>query len=374
MTELAVPVDMKIHRSPSVLSNNGSRRKKWVLNKDEINSDMMDEERNKFKVYEYLCHVGEAKEWMERLLKKELAPISEFETQLQYGVTLAELARLFSEESVGKIFESDRLQFRHSDNINYFFQALRNIKFPEIFFFETTDCYEKKNTPKVIYCLHALSHFLELRGYGKAVRDLVGKLEFTDREVQQQMESLKENNINLPTFNNLENKLQEELQKSTFDINVDLAEIKSDDKSDELDDFVPSRSFYRNDSEESLVLKDTVLQKDNQSLQKEIFIKSSQEVLSRNIEISVTPPVDDVKPSVIPPVDEVKPSVNEKTNLIEKTKLTENENEKLPPNEKCIQTDELNTWDLAMEVLKDRRSWIILFLIFTILHSLISKK
>jgi len=65
MTELAVPVDMKIHRSPSVLSNNGSRRKKWVLNKDEINSDMMDEERNKFKVYEYLCHVGEAKEWME---------------------------------------------------------------------------------------------------------------------------------------------------------------------------------------------------------------------------------------------------------------------------------------------------------------------
>ena len=43
--------------------------------------------------------------WMERMLKKELAPISEFETQLQYGVTLAELARLFSEESVKKIFE-----------------------------------------------------------------------------------------------------------------------------------------------------------------------------------------------------------------------------------------------------------------------------
>jgi len=42
---------------------------------------------------------------MERLLKKELAPISEFENQLQYGITLAELAKLFSEESVKKIFE-----------------------------------------------------------------------------------------------------------------------------------------------------------------------------------------------------------------------------------------------------------------------------
>ncbi|OUM59843.1 hypothetical protein PIROE2DRAFT_14544 [Piromyces sp. E2] len=224
------PINNPVRRSPSILSNNGNnRRKKWTINAaDGLNSDIMDEERNKFRVYEYLCHVGEAKEWMERMLKKELAPISEFETQLQYGVTLAELARLFSEESVKKIFENEKLQFRHSDNINYFFDALRNIKFPEIFYFETTDCYEKKNTPKVIYCLHAL------RGYGKAVRDLVGKLEFTDKEVQAQMESLKENNINLPTFNNLENKLQEELKKSddTSSINFE----KKDDDS-ELDEF-----------------------------------------------------------------------------------------------------------------------------------------
>jgi len=26
----------------------------------------------------------------------------------------------------------------------------------QIFFFELTDCYEKKNMPKVIYCLHGL--------------------------------------------------------------------------------------------------------------------------------------------------------------------------------------------------------------------------
>ncbi|ORX42962.1 hypothetical protein BCR36DRAFT_400137 [Piromyces finnis] len=238
MTEVANNnnyIERPIHRSSSVLSTNGNnRRKKWTINTtDGLNSDIMDEERNKFRVYEYLCHVGEAKEWMERMLKKELAPISEFENQLQYGITLAELARLFSQESVKKIFESEKLQFRHSDNINYFFDALRKIKFPEIFYFETTDCYEKKNSPKVIYCLHALSHFLELRGYGKAVRDLVGKLEFTDNEVQAQYDNFKENNINLPTFNNLENKLHEELKKNddTSSINFD-----KEDSSD-LDEF-----------------------------------------------------------------------------------------------------------------------------------------
>ncbi|ORX78755.1 hypothetical protein BCR32DRAFT_269905 [Anaeromyces robustus] len=264
-----------IRRSSSVLSNNGRGRRKWTINTQELNSTIMDEERQKFKIYEYLCHVGEAKEWMERLLKKELAPISEFETQLQYGITLAELARLFSEESVKKIFESTRLQFRHSDNINYFFDALRKIKFPEIFFFETTDCYERKNMPKVIYCLHALSHYLELRGYGRAVRDLVGKLEFTDHEIQTQMENLKENNINLPTFNNLENKLQEELKKSTISLNIDF-DKKNDDDSSMLDDFVPSQSFYRSSSKESLLQKDNK-PKDNVSLHKELFRNQSRD-------------------------------------------------------------------------------------------------
>jgi len=46
---------------------------------------------------------------MERLLKKELAPISGFENQLQYGITIAELARLFSPGSVKKIFEVHKL-------------------------------------------------------------------------------------------------------------------------------------------------------------------------------------------------------------------------------------------------------------------------
>jgi len=408
-------MEHKMRRSSSVLSSNGNnRRKKWTINTSELNSEVMDEERNKFKVYEYLCHVGEAKEWMERLLKKELAPISEFENQLRYGITLAELARLFSEESVKKIFESDKLQFRHSDNINYFFDALRKIKFPEIFYFETTDCYEKKNSPKVIYCLHALSHYLELRGYGKAVRDLVGKLEFTDKEVQNQYESLKQNNINLPTFNNLENKLQEELKKSTFDLNVDF-----DKKSEDLEEFVPSKSFYRSDSMENIV------QKDNQSLQKDMF-KANKETLDEEQERLEKEKAEKErlekekaekerlereekerlekekaekerlekerlekekaekerlereklekekaekerleKEKAEKEKEAATRAVNEETNLL-------NENENLPANEKCIQTDDVDIIDALINFLQDRKNWIILILILTIIHAVAS--
>ena len=52
--------------------------------------------------------------------------------------------------------DTRKLQYRHSDNINYFFDALEVVRLPQIFLFETTDLYEKKNIPKVIYCIHAL--------------------------------------------------------------------------------------------------------------------------------------------------------------------------------------------------------------------------
>lgn len=323
-------------RSSSVLSNNGVPHRKWTLNTQELNSNIMDEERSKFRVYEYLCHVGETKEWMERLLKKELAPISGFETQLQYGVTLAELAKLFSPESVKKIFENEKLQFRHSDNINYFFEALKKIQFPEIFYFELTDCYEKKNMPKVIYCLHALSHVLEFKGYGKAVRDLVGKLEFTDKEVEAQYEALRENNINLPTFNNLENKLQEELQKST--VNINLEEIKKSNESI-LDDFVPGKNFYRRGSEMSINEKT----RDTGSLQKQMFKN-----LNRNDRIGSTGSINSIVESK-EEVEEDKELKLENRNRSISDELKVEEKEEKVEEEKAEQKEEEKVEEVKVE-------------------------
>ena len=39
-------------------------------------------------------------------------------------------------------------------------QAIRHIGLPEVFTPETTDVYDRKNMPRVVFCLHALSLFL----------------------------------------------------------------------------------------------------------------------------------------------------------------------------------------------------------------------
>jgi hypothetical protein len=44
---------------------------------------------------------------------------------------------------------------------------------------ETTDVYDKKNMPRVIYCLHALSTHLFKLGKAPLIQDLYGKVNFT---------------------------------------------------------------------------------------------------------------------------------------------------------------------------------------------------
>ena len=44
---------------------------------------------------------------------------------------------------------------------------------------ETTDIYDKKNMPRVIYCIHALSTHLFKLGKAPQIQDLYGKVSFT---------------------------------------------------------------------------------------------------------------------------------------------------------------------------------------------------
>ncbi|KAI5842754.1 hypothetical protein BZA05DRAFT_344221 [Tricharina praecox] len=161
----------------------------------------MDKRRQYIQAYEYLCHIGEAKEWMEDCIGEPIPPIVELEEALRNGVALAKLTRIFSPELVPRIFEHPKLQFRHSDNIDRFFRFLRKVELPDIFFFETTDLYNKKNIPKVIYCIHALSFLLFRLGLAShAVGNLVGKLEFTETEIQNTQKGLDTAGVSLPAF------------------------------------------------------------------------------------------------------------------------------------------------------------------------------
>ncbi|KDN47975.1 hypothetical protein K437DRAFT_273559 [Tilletiaria anomala UBC 951] len=174
-------------------------------------SKWMDTQRHLLQAYEYLCHCGEAKEWMEHHVGEELGAVIEMEESMRNGIFLAKLARRFEPECVPKIFTSPRLQYKHTDNVNYFFRAVTKIGLPEFFHFELTDLYEKKNFPKVVYCVHALSHILARQGRAIKVGNLIGKLEFTDDQLQQTQRGLDAAGVSMPQFGGLGKALAKEM-------------------------------------------------------------------------------------------------------------------------------------------------------------------
>ncbi|CAG8441430.1 8358_t:CDS:10 [Ambispora leptoticha] len=173
----------------------------------------MDQQRKNIQAYEYLCHIGEAKEWIEACVAEEIEPIVELEESLRNGIVLAKLARSFEPTVVPKIYMAPKLQFRHSDNINFFFLAIRKVGLPDIFWFELTDLYEKKNIPRVIYCIHALSHLLSRRGITPQIRNLIGKLEFTEEQLSLTQRGLDASGIIMPSFANVGHALSAELNE-----------------------------------------------------------------------------------------------------------------------------------------------------------------
>ncbi|KAK7061814.1 ras GTPase-activating-like protein rng2 [Favolaschia claudopus] len=173
-----------------------------------------DTQRHLIQAYEYLCHVGEAQQWIEGCLGEELEfGVVELEDGLRNGVVLAKLVRVFRPGAVKKIYDAPKLDFRHSDNINHFFNFVREIGLPEGFIFELTDLYEKKNLPKVIYCIHALSHLLARRGMAQRIGNLLGALQFSDDQLQRTQKGLKDAGIAMPNFKNVGNELAREINE-----------------------------------------------------------------------------------------------------------------------------------------------------------------
>ena len=181
----------------------------------------MDTQRKHLQAYEYLCHIGEAKDWLQGVLEPmELPPIVQLEEALRNGVTLAEVVvKLGSSlpedqrRALGsqRIFRNPRLQFRHSDNIALFFRFLAQIELPELFRFELVDLYEKKNIPKVIYCIHALSWLLFRKGVVEfRIGNLVGQLQFEEHELEEAQKGIERSGVQMPNFGGMREALQVE--------------------------------------------------------------------------------------------------------------------------------------------------------------------
>uniref|UniRef100_A0ACB8G8I6 Uncharacterized protein n=1 Tax=Sphaerodactylus townsendi TaxID=933632 RepID=A0ACB8G8I6_9SAUR len=151
---------------------------------ERLTADEMDEKRRQNEAYQYLCRLEEAKRWMETCLKEDLALPTELEESLRNGVILAKLGHFFAPDVVPlrKIYDLGQarfkacgLHYRHTDNINYWREAMSHIGLPAIFHPETTDIYDKKNMPRVVYCIHALSLYLFKLGLAPQIQDLYGK-------------------------------------------------------------------------------------------------------------------------------------------------------------------------------------------------------
>ncbi|XP_058789628.1 ras GTPase-activating-like protein IQGAP1 isoform X2 [Phymastichus coffea] len=172
-------------------------------------AEEMDQIRQKTLAYEYLCHLEEAKKWLEACLREKLPPTTELEENLRNGVYLAKLGHFIAPDilPLNKIYDIEQkrytlagLQFRHTDNINHFLKCLKSMHLPFTFQPETTDIYDKKNMPRLIYCIHALSTHLFKLGKAPQIQDLYGKVNFTDEEIDAVSKELKKMGIQMPAF------------------------------------------------------------------------------------------------------------------------------------------------------------------------------
>lgn len=222
-----------------------------------------DLERKNWQAYEYLCHVVEAKEWMEKIIGEKLPPCEEFPESLQNGIALAKtVQKLRPNLMKWPIFEHKRLQYRHTENITLFFDLLQVLHIPQLFQFDMTDLYEKRNLPKVIYCIHAMSHFIaDAESTVSAVDDLVGKLEFSEDQLNSTEKGLAGHSI--PNFGAMTRQLSGKHSKLDFDpedesimdadclsfasrdldVSVDSFRTEASDEEDSMLDFKPPRRY-----------------------------------------------------------------------------------------------------------------------------------
>ena len=191
----------RLQRTGSVRCARGPGKSGKPVVPEWVDRNWMDKQRQFLQAYEYLCHIGEAKEWIEDIIHKPIPPIVQLEEALRDGVTLAEIVQTLHPERTLKIFRHAKLQFRHSDNIALFFRFLAEVDLPELFRFELIDLYEKKNIPKVIYCIHALSWLLYRKGIVHfRIGNLVGQLEFEHHELEEVQRGLDKAGITMPSF------------------------------------------------------------------------------------------------------------------------------------------------------------------------------
>eukprot|EP01117_Protostelium_nocturnum_P006541 TRINITY_DN2357_c0_g1_i1.p1 TRINITY_DN2357_c0_g1~~TRINITY_DN2357_c0_g1_i1.p1 ORF type:complete len:1438 (-),score=655.21 TRINITY_DN2357_c0_g1_i1:71-4384(-) len=125
--------------------------------------------RKELAAFAYLCRQQEAREWLEYVLqtkfpenpepkkddelmkrsyKSDLFPV------LRDGQALCKVMNLVKQGAISKIAPSTGKPFLMLENINFFLDACKAINVPDHKSFSPLDLLERKNMPKVVYCIH----------------------------------------------------------------------------------------------------------------------------------------------------------------------------------------------------------------------------
>jgi Ras GTPase-activating-like protein IQGAP2/3 len=139
----------------------------------------LDYDRDNIKLASFVCRMIEIKRWIEKILNISIGlddtHIDQFPDYLTNGIILVQLAKYFdpnnTTEKIQGVKENESIQykmtsknFKFTENILTFLNFVNRVKLPYVFIFETNDLYEKKDIPKVIACLHALSCLMKSLG------------------------------------------------------------------------------------------------------------------------------------------------------------------------------------------------------------------
>uniref|UniRef100_A0A3B4BD61 Ras-GAP domain-containing protein n=1 Tax=Periophthalmus magnuspinnatus TaxID=409849 RepID=A0A3B4BD61_9GOBI len=166
-----------------------------IQDDERLSAEEMDERRRQNIAYEYLCHLEEAKRWMEACLDEDLPPTTELEEGLRNGVYLGKLAKFFAPKMVSekRIYDRDQsrykskgLHFRHTDNTVQWLRAMD-------------------------FCFSALVLYLYKLGIAPQIQDLLGKVAFTEEEISNMRSELEKYGIQMPAFSKIGGLLADEL-------------------------------------------------------------------------------------------------------------------------------------------------------------------
>lgn len=154
-----------------------------------LSFDMSSLSKDEKAYYEFLCRVGEVKRWIEAVIEQKLP--SELDLCvgdcLRNGVYLALLTQKINPDLAPTVFPAgEKLQFKHTQNINTFFSLVDHVGLPESFRFELQDLYNKKDLPQVFETLYILITIITKKWPLKTppLQSLSGELSFSKEELK----------------------------------------------------------------------------------------------------------------------------------------------------------------------------------------------